>query len=215
VTTHLASATSDALTNVDRTSKFDVTYLPRKIEELLEQTDKPLHRAILKNFLRHAVLEISGYWDRILVPELTIDEPVYRISERGDTHVLTGKSEVEGFYRRVFETRTNVMGTRALNLCVADFGVVMEAVFGHVVPGSQLRADEIDADSGAYYLVSHHIAAEPSRPSTTMPRAARGIATRPVPTASSRTRPPSGTSPARNSTAGAGSRTSVWSYSWA
>jgi hypothetical protein len=43
--------TSDAMTRLDLTTNFDVTYLPRKIEELIEQTEKPLHRAILKNYL--------------------------------------------------------------------------------------------------------------------------------------------------------------------
>jgi hypothetical protein len=157
VTNQPTSTTSDELTTVDLTAKFDVTYVPRKIEELLARTTVPLHRAILKNFLRHALLEISGYWDQILVPELTIDEPVYRISERGETHVLTGHAEVLEFYRQIFETGSNVMGARAVNLCVGDFGVVMEAVFGHVVPGSQLRADEVDADPDAHYLVSHQI----------------------------------------------------------
>jgi hypothetical protein len=145
------------MTTLDLTPTFDVTYLPRKIEELLERTEKPLHRAILKNYLRHALLEISGHWDQILVPELTVGEPIYRISERGQTHVLTGKAAVEGFYRQVFETRTNVMAARTLNLCVGDFGVVTEAVWNHMTPGTMLRADEIDADPDAYYLVSHHI----------------------------------------------------------
>jgi hypothetical protein len=88
---------------------------------------------------------------------LTVDEPVYRIAERGKVHVITGKSAVEAFYRQVFESRTNVMGARALNMCVADFGVVTEAVWNHMMPGSALRAGEIDADPGAYYLISHNI----------------------------------------------------------
>src|SRR5215831_6663603 len=48
------------------------------------------------------------------------------------------------------------------------------------------------------------ISGDASMPSTVRPRAASGRATRPVPTASSRTGPPSARS-ARNSTAGAGS----------
>jgi hypothetical protein len=150
--------TADELTSVRLVPAMDVTYVPRKIEELLARTTVPLHRAILKNFLRHALLEISGYWDQILVPELTVGEPAYRISERGKTHVLTGKEAVLSFYRQVFETRTNVMGARAVNMAVGDFGVVMEAVFGHFVPGTHIRRDEIEnVDHEAYYLVSHHI----------------------------------------------------------
>jgi hypothetical protein len=39
-TTHV-TMTSDAMTRLDLTTNFDVTYLPRKIEELIEQTEKP------------------------------------------------------------------------------------------------------------------------------------------------------------------------------
>ncbi|MGW6742884.1 hypothetical protein ACWGDX_19535 [Streptomyces sp. NPDC055025] len=151
--------TSDALTTLDLTPAFDVTYLPAGIEELLAETDIPLHRAILKNYLRHAVLEISGHWDQILVPELTVPEPVYRVAERGTVHVLTGHAEVEGFYRQVAESGTNVMAARALNICVGHFGVVTEAVWNHMTPGSALTAAEVDfeIDPDAHYLIQHTI----------------------------------------------------------
>jgi hypothetical protein len=64
---------------------------------------------------------------------------------------------VEGFYREVFETRQNVMAARTLNMCVADFGVVTEAVWNHMTPGAVLRDRVADADPGAHYLVSHNI----------------------------------------------------------
>jgi hypothetical protein len=124
MTAQLTRATSDAMTTLDLTPKCDVTFLPRKIEELLEETEKPLHRAILKNYFKHALLEISGYWDQILVPEPTIDEPVYRISERGVAHVLTGHTAVESFYREIAETRQNVMAARTLNICVISCKIV-------------------------------------------------------------------------------------------
>jgi hypothetical protein len=151
--------TADALTTLDLTPAFDVTYLPARIEELLKETDKPLHRAILKNYLRHALLEISGYWEQILVPELTVAEPVYRVAERGTVHVLTGHTEVEGFYRQVGEGGTNVMAARALNICVGDFGVVTEAVWNHMTPGPVLVEGEVDfpIDRDAHYLIQHTI----------------------------------------------------------
>ena len=64
-------STSDALTTLDLPKKFDVTKFPREVEQYLEHTDNPFHRVILKNYFRHLLLEISGYWDQILVPELT------------------------------------------------------------------------------------------------------------------------------------------------
>ena len=157
-TTHV-NKTSDAMTRLDLTPNFDVTYLPRKIEELIEQTEKPLHRAILKNYLRHALLEISGYWEQILAPELTVPEPIYRIAERRQVHVLVGQAAVKSFYQLVAETRTNVMAARTLNMCVGDFGVVTEAVSSHMTPAAMIEPRELEAvsDPEAYYLISHNI----------------------------------------------------------
>lgn len=152
-----AMTTADALTILDIAPKFDVTHWPRNVERYLERTENPLHRAILKNYFRHLLLEVSGYWDQIIVPELTIDEPRYRVGDRGTMQVLTGRSAVEGFYRETFETKTNVMGARTMNMCVEDFGVTTEAVWTHVVPGEFLNDHDVDADPDAHYLMNHHI----------------------------------------------------------
>lgn len=159
MTTQLNVDTWDALTTLEPTPGFDVTLLPRKIEEVLAVTEKPLHRAIMKNYLRHALLEISGYWDQILVPELTIAEPAYRITERGQTHVLTGHDEVLGFYREVAETKQNVMAARAVNIAVDDFGVMTEAVFQHMTPGVILVGQDIgqEVDPNSHYRIQHNI----------------------------------------------------------
>src|SRR5207249_1119848 len=157
--THLSLPTHDAMTTLDIPAKFDVTHWPRNVEKYLEQTEKPLHRAILKNYLRHLLLEISGYWDQIVVPELTIDEPVYRVGDHGAVEVLHGKGEVEDFYRQTYESRINVMGARTMNMCVEDFGVTTEAYWAHVVPGEYLRdhGHDADADPNAHYLMNYNI----------------------------------------------------------
>jgi len=149
--------TYDAMTTLDIGDKFDVTHWPNEVEKYLEKTEKPLHRAILKNYLRHLLLEISGYWDQIIVPELTIEHPVYRVGEFGAVQVLEGKAEVEDFYRKTYEAGVNVMGARTMNMCVEDFGVTTEAFWTHVVPGEFLQDHDIDADPRAHYLMSYHI----------------------------------------------------------
>ncbi|WP_454900144.1 hypothetical protein [Variovorax boronicumulans] len=149
--------TADALTLMRVPPKFDVTEWPRQVEAFLHATEKPLHRAILKNYLRHLLLEVAGYWDRIIVPELTVDEPMYRVGGRREVHVLSGKAAVEGFYRQTFETRQNVMGARTMNMGVEDYGVTTEAVWTHVVPGVCLKGHPVDADPEAWYLMNHHL----------------------------------------------------------
>src|SRR5258705_12438558 len=90
--------TADALTLMHIPPKFDVTEWPRQVELFLEKTQKPLHRAILKNYFRHLLLEVAGYWDRIIVPELTIAEPRYRVGDRREMRVLSGQARVERLY---------------------------------------------------------------------------------------------------------------------
>ncbi len=149
--------TADALTLMNVSPRFDVTEWPRQVERFLHNTENPLHRAILKNYLRHLLLEVSGYWNQIIVPELTVEEPMYRVGDRREMKVLTGKAAVEGFYREAFETRTNVMGARTMNMGVEDYGVTTEAVWTHVVPGATLTGHDIDADPAAHYLMTHHL----------------------------------------------------------
>lgn len=150
-------STYDALTNMDYDQKFDVTRWPRDVEEFLKKTENPLHRAILKNYLRHLLLELSGYWDQIIVPELTIDHPVYRVGEFTETLVLEGKEAVEGFYRDTYEARVNVMGARTMNMSVEDYGVTTEAFWTHVVPGTFLNEHQVEAEPSAHYLMSYNI----------------------------------------------------------
>lgn len=149
--------TADALTLMRIPNKFDVTEWPRQVEAFLQATEKPLHKAILKNYLRHLLLEVAGYWDQIIVPELTVDEPMYRVGDRREMRVLSGKAAVEGFYRETFEARQNVMGARTMNMGVEDYGVTTEAVWTHVVPGVCLKDHDIEADPEAHYLMNHHL----------------------------------------------------------
>jgi hypothetical protein len=149
--------TRDAVTFLDVPDRFDVTHLPNGIADLIESTENPFHAAMLKNYYLHAVREISGYWDQILIPELTIDEPAYRISVGGNLVGLNGHAEVLAMYRGVAETGQNVMGTLCHNISVAAFGVVTEAVLVAMVPPGLLSVNGLDVDPDAYYMVKHNL----------------------------------------------------------
>ncbi|MFE1199875.1 hypothetical protein ACFW6E_45525 [Streptomyces olivaceoviridis] len=151
--------TTDAMTLLDYPSRFDVTRWPLEVERFLQGTANSFHRSILKNYYRHLLLELSGYWDRIIVPELTVDHPVYRVGDRGTVAVLEGRDAVETFYRETYEARVNVMGARTMNMCVEDFGVTTEAYWTHVVPGQYLidHRHDVAADTDAHYLMNYNI----------------------------------------------------------
>ncbi len=119
---------------------------------LLEQTSKPLHRAILLNFWRHVHLEGSGQFDRIIAPDMMVDHPVYRVTWGVSPAVIEGKEGVLGFYNSVGEA---VLWHSDDRLAVADWGICDELTFHQLAAGADLSALGYDIpDPGALYHVS-------------------------------------------------------------
>jgi hypothetical protein len=139
-------------------AKLDVLNVPKAADALLGRLENPRHRAIVANFRRHALLEVSGRWREILTPEMTVAHPVYRIVDNGQTLVFDGIEEVRGFYRGMTEAGLNVFGPIEERLAVDDWGLAAEALFAQIMPGHVLVAQGEDVDDpDAHYLFSHRI----------------------------------------------------------
>jgi hypothetical protein len=120
--------------------------------ELLETTTNPPHRAMLLNFWRHVHLEGSGQYDRIVAPDMMVDEPIYRVTWGANPAVITGKEGVVAFYESVGKA---VLWNSDDLLAVADWGICDELTFHQLARGSDLRAVGYDVDEpGAIYHVS-------------------------------------------------------------
>jgi hypothetical protein len=121
--------------------------------ELLGQTTKPLHRAILLNFWRHVHLEGAGDYERILAPDMMVDEPVYRVTWGANPAVITGKEGVLAFYNSVGDS---VLWHSDDRLAVGDFGVCDEITFHQLARGADLRAVgyEVDDSDTLYHAAS-------------------------------------------------------------
>ena len=104
---------------------------------LLEQTTKPLHRAILLNFWRHVHLEGAGDYDRILAADMTTENPVYRVTWGANPAVIEGKDAVRAFYTSVGEA---VLWHSDDRLSVAVWGVCDEITFHQLANGGDLQA---------------------------------------------------------------------------
>ena len=111
--------------------------------ELLAETTKPLHRAILLNFWRHVHLEGAGDYERIVAPDMMVDEPVYRVTWGTSPAVITGKDGVLAFYNSVGES---VLWHSDDRLSVADWGICDELTFHQLAHGADLRAVGYDVD---------------------------------------------------------------------
>ncbi|MBM4723326.1 hypothetical protein ABIC73_004127 [Prescottella equi] len=105
------------------------------VEKQIDSLENPHHRKILKNYRRHALLEVSGRYQEILSPDMTVEEPVYRLFENGQSIVLDGMQQVEAFYQALAETDTLVMWTGDSKFSVSDHGFSGETLFSQFVPG--------------------------------------------------------------------------------
>ena len=125
--------------------------------ELLEQTTKPLHRAILLNWWRHVHLEGSGQFDEIVAPDMMVEHPVYRVTWGAHPAVIEGKEGVLAFYNSVGES---VLWNSDDLIAVADWGVADELTFHQVARGANLRAvgyDDVPSDDGYYHVSSRQV----------------------------------------------------------
>ena len=60
--------------------------------------DNPHHRAILKNYRMHGLLEVAGRYEDLLAPDKTVEEPhAARLHEGGQSLILDGMDQVRGF----------------------------------------------------------------------------------------------------------------------
>jgi hypothetical protein len=121
--------------------------------ELLEQTTKPLHRAILLNFWRHVHLEGAGEYETIVASDMMVDEPVYRVTWGASPAVVRGKDAVIAFYNSVGES---VLWHSDDRLAVADWGICDEITFHQLARGADLRAVgyEVDDPDTLYHASS-------------------------------------------------------------
>jgi hypothetical protein len=137
---------------------WDITRITAATDELLRTTENPVHRAILANYRRHALLEVSGLYEDILAPEMTVEHPVYRLTEGPATIVLDGRRQVHDFYAMLSAAGAIVMGPAEEKLVVADWGFASECMFHHFMPGRLLMDSEDIDDPDAIYLVKHVLA---------------------------------------------------------
>jgi len=119
------------------------------VEELLQRTENPLHRAMLENFRRHVHLEGSGQFDKITASDMTVDNPVYRVSWGDHPALIEGKEGVIGFYSNVTEA---VLWNSDDLIAVNDWGIADELTFNQLIKGSDLQNLGYKAESpDAYY----------------------------------------------------------------
>ncbi|MBK0392566.1 hypothetical protein [Ramlibacter algicola] len=136
-------------------TKFDVTKRLPEVDEALARTDNPRHIAILKNYVRHANLEVSGLWEGIVAPDMMVEHPVYVFHSHQGMRRIEGMAAVRAEYESYEKLGNTVIYHTDGHIMVDDFGFMTEYVSHRFWPGSLLRTmgDDVD-DAKAMYLVS-------------------------------------------------------------
>lgn len=136
---------------------LDVRDVPAGADAQLAVVENPRHRHMLKNYRRHGLLEVSGLWQQILIPEMTVEHPVYRLMDNGVMHHLDGMDAVANFYRSMADSGNNVFGPLEEQVAVSDYGIFSEALFAWVVPGTHnmLASEGVEPDK--VYQVTEYL----------------------------------------------------------
>jgi hypothetical protein len=135
--------------------KKDVAVTISAADQLLEVTINPLHRQILENYRRHAILEVCGEsWEDIFVPEMTVEHPVYYFNVTGyKGYKAEGLEEVKAIYRTQAETQTCVQVVEDERLMVSDWGFASDATFNSYYRGFNLLDVGVDVEDRDGYFI--------------------------------------------------------------
>ena len=140
--------------------KKDITTMMAAADRLIEQSTNTRHIAILKNYRRHAMLEVSGRFDEIFDPSMTIENPRYvSYLPDGNRLIMNGQEEVRAhFYHQFITYGASVMLLEDEHLAVADWGFGSEYISNDYINAevARLRGFEVD-DEDAMYLHRHGV----------------------------------------------------------
>ncbi|MBM7278088.1 hypothetical protein RD149_17220 [Gordonia westfalica] len=141
------------------------------VDDLIDTLENPRHRKILINYRRHGLLEVSGRYEELLAPNMTVPHPHYRLFEGGQGTILDGMDTVRAFYQQLAAMDMLVMWTGKQKMAVHDWGFAGEAEFSQFVPGALLGDNVFDSvnndpgapsssqyDADSFYLVRRTLA---------------------------------------------------------
>jgi len=133
--------------------KFDIRELTLAADRLLPSLTDPRHIAIIINYRRHAIFEVCGKYDRILAPDMTVEEPDYWLHMGGGSTNLKGMDQVHALYKALVLSQSCVQMLTDEVLTAHDWGFTSEATFHHFEPGwLAIMSGAVVDDADAIYI---------------------------------------------------------------
>ncbi len=140
-------------------AQFDITKTNAAVERELEKTKNPWHRFLLMTYNRHRYLEMAGRYEEIFVPDMTVENPVYRFGLIGlPAFRLDGRDQVVSMYRNWADSSQSIFYAENETLAVGDNMIVTRSLLYQQQLGSDLQLRGIDVDGDAMYLMRANIA---------------------------------------------------------
>lgn len=126
--------------------KYDIRKLTLAADNLLPTLTNPRHRAIIANYRRHAIYEVTGNYEKILSPDMSIAEPQYYLHGGGGTMYLDGMKKVKALYASLVQENICVMMLEDEQLWVDDWGFASMATYQTFVPAAWALHKGADVD---------------------------------------------------------------------
>lgn len=136
--------------------KYDIYKRLEAVDKLKARTSDKRHLTIINNFLRHATLEVCGYWEGILIPEMVVEHPVYNFHSPEGHVVYDGMDAVRRMYVGFVEEGSTVMFHTNAHVAVSDDGIFFEYVNNRYFKGAALIKQGVQVDDPAGDYMSSH-----------------------------------------------------------
>lgn len=135
--------------------KFDIATRLDVVERLIDRTSNSRHRAILLNYHRHSTLEVCGYYEEILGPDMTVEHPMYAFHSAGRYWTVEGMPAVRDMYRKMVESGSTTIHHTDEVLAVDDHGFLSEYMTHRYWRGADLaRRGQAVPNPALNYIVS-------------------------------------------------------------
>jgi len=124
------------------------------VKAMRDAEQDPRRKIIAENFQRHVALELAGQGDLVLQPDMTIDEPVYRVKMGPEVTTFDGMDMVKVFYEGV---NAGICTFQSQQCWVNDWGIASYYTAVLFKSAAQLAAEGIDTGAADDTMFAQHL----------------------------------------------------------
>ena len=133
--------------------KLDITKLTQAADRLLPTLSDRRHIAMISNYRRHALLEVSGRYEEILTPQMTVEEPEYWSHTVGGSINFKGMKAIHSLYKFLVDEDICVQMLTNERLMVNDWGFSSFSTFQTFYPARYAMTQGVPVgDLDAVYI---------------------------------------------------------------